>query len=87
MDWGAIQNANVGNRVSELWVVVSEPFDLPSDDKFNRDFITSVYGVFDSMDAANEYSLYLQRNDRNRVYGALKARTVGDKIKSNYSQP
>lgn len=87
MDWDAIQNANVGNRVSELWVVVSEPFDLPSEDEFNRDFITSVHGVFDSKHAAYEYSLYLQRNDRDRVYGALKARTVGDKIEHNYSQP
>lgn len=87
MDWGAVQNANVGNRVSELWVVVSEPFDLPSDDEFDRDFITSVHGVFDSMDAANEYAFYLSRNDRNRVYGALKARTVGDKITSTHSQP
>ena len=72
--------------VAEVWVVVSEPFDLPSEDEFNRDFITSVHGVFDSKHAAYEYSLYLQRNDRDRVYGAFKARTVGDKIEHNYSQ-
>ena len=87
MDLRELQSHNVGTRVSELWAVISEPYELPSEEDFDRDFMTSVHGVFDSMDAANEYSFHLSRKDRDRVYGALKVRTVGDKITSTHSQP
>lgn len=76
MDWRAIQNANVGNRVSELWVVVSEPMELPSEEEWDDDVSVGVHGAFDDMVAAEEYAIELQRADRDRFYAVLRVRPL-----------
>ena len=76
-----IQDHNVGNRVSCLWVVVSEPWEVPDEAEWEYEFACMVHGVFDDMDAANAYAYELARSDvGNRSYSAMKVPTVGDKL-------
>ena len=81
LDAKKIQDHNVGNRVSALWVVVSEPWDAPDDEEWENEFACMVHGVFDDMDAANTYAFELAKSEvGNRSYSAMKVPTVGDKL-------
>lgn len=76
VDAHRIQSHNVGNYVSEVWVVVSEPMELPSEEECGDDVNVGVHGAFDDMVAAEEYAIELQREDRDRFYAALKVRPL-----------
>lgn len=76
LDARVIQDHNVGNYVSEVWVVVSEPMELPSEEEWDDDVNVGVHGAFDDMVAAEEYAIELQRADRDRFYAALKVRPL-----------
>lgn len=80
MDSRFMACSNVGNRVPELWVVVSEPDGVPEQEEWNDEFQCSVHGVFDREDAADNYAFRLSKQDRTRTYGALCCPTVGDKL-------
>lgn len=80
MDSRFMACSNVGNRVSELWVVVSEPCEVPEQEEWECEFQCSVHGVFDCEDAAETYAFQLSNQDRTRAYGALCCPTVGGKL-------
>lgn len=80
MDSRFMARSNVGNRVSELWVVVSEPCEVPEQEEWNDEFQCGVHGVFDREDAADNYAFRLSKQDGTRAYGALRCPTVGDKL-------
>lgn len=80
MDSRFMACSNVGNRVSELWVVVSEPCEVPEQEEWEDDFQCSVHGVFDCEDAADTYAFKLSKQDVTRAYGALRCPTVGGKL-------
>ena len=72
LDAREIQDHNVGNYVSEVWVVVSEPMELPSEEEWDDDISIVVHGAFDDMVAADTYASELQGADFGRFYAALK---------------
>ena len=73
LDAHEIQAHNVGNRVSSLWAVVSEPWEAPDDAEWEDEFACMVHGVFDDMDAANAYVYELAKGEvGNRSYCAMK---------------
>lgn len=74
------QSHSVGNYVSEVWVVVSEPNELPAQEDWSNEFQCSVHGVFDRKDVAWNYASKLSKKDRTRTYGALRCPTVCDKL-------
>lgn len=76
LDPREIQSHNVGNYVSEVWVVVSEPMELPSEEEWDDDVNVGVHGAFDDMVAAEEYAIELQSADRDRFYAALRVRPL-----------
>lgn len=80
MDSRFVACSNVGNRVSELWVVVSEPCDVPEHEDWNDEFQCSVHGVFDCEDAADDYAFQLSKEDGTRAYGALRCPKVGENL-------
>lgn len=80
MDSRFIACSNVGNRVSELCVVVSEPCEVPEQEEWEDEFQCSVHGVFDCEDAADTYAFQLSKQDVTRAYGALRCQTGGDKL-------
>lgn len=71
-----IQSHSVGNYVSEVWVVVSEPMERPSEEEWNDDVNIGVHGAFDDMVAAETYAIELQRADRDRFYATLRVRPL-----------
>lgn len=79
MDSRFMARSNVGNRVPELWVVVSEPREVPGQEEWEDDFQCRVHGVFDREDAADNYAFRLSRQDVTRAYGALRCPTAGDR--------
>lgn len=76
VDAHRIQSHNVGNYVSEVWVVVSEPMERPSEEDWSDDVNIGVHGAFDDMVAAETYASELQRADRDRFYAALRVRPL-----------
>lgn len=80
MDSRFMACGNAGNRVSGLWVVVSEPCEVPGQEEWEDDFQCSVHGVFDREDAADSYALRLSKQDATRAYGALRCPAAGDKL-------
>lgn len=80
MDSRFMACSNVGNRVHELWVVVSEPCEIPEQEDWNDEVRCGVHGVFDREDAADNYALQLSMKDRSRAYWALRCPTEGDKL-------
>lgn len=80
VDANWIQSHSVGNYVSEVWVVVSEPDELTEQEDWSNEFQCSVHGVFDREDAADNYAFQLSKQDGTRTYGALRCPTVCDKL-------
>lgn len=80
MDSRFMACSNVGNRVCELWVVVSEPYEVPEQEEWSNEFQCGVHGVFDREDVAWNYASQLSKKDRTRTYGALRCPTVCDKL-------
>lgn len=80
VDAHRIQSHNVGNYVGEVWVVVSEPCEVPEQEEWNDEFQCGVHGVFDREDAADNYAFQLSKQDGTRTYGALRCPTVGDRL-------
>lgn len=64
-----MQDHNVLNRVAEVWEVFSEPVEMPTDEEYQRDWVSRVHGVFDTPQAAAHYADVLFHHDHSRCYG------------------
>ena len=71
---------DAGDGASGLWVVVSEPRDVPGREDWDDEFQCGVHGVFDREDAADGYALRLSKEDGTRAYGALRCPEAGGNL-------
>lgn len=70
------ESSNVGNSVSELWAIVSEPVECPTQNEWARDFQCRVHGVFDDEYTAHSIAREMALADRARDYDAVRVGQV-----------
>lgn len=64
-----MRDRSVLNRVSEAWVVFSEPMEMPTAEQYDESWVSEVHGVFDAPEAAAQYADVLFHRNRDRCYG------------------
>lgn len=74
------RGGGAGDGAPGLWVVVSEPRDVPGREEWDDEFQCGVHGAFDREDAADRYALLLSKLDGTRAYGALRCPAAGVRL-------